>query len=811
MQLRKRIQTLILLATIFCQVIFSNTAFAAFPDVTSDLQNYTAIIYLQEHGIIKGYADGTFKPETLVNRAEFLKIIIEGSGIKTDISTKTTFSDVNDKAWYAPYIRKAYAENWIQGYTDGTFKPSQTITKVEALKILGKAQNWQIPTNVTKVEYLDTQITDWFTPYVTFAKNKNLLEETGKLLFPNKEMSRANISEIVYRTILGGLSKPPTTPTQSTSSTQTTTANTTTQDTTTSQNTDSSTVVESEIPSGYYSNISLDSSIPNTFYQNEIYVIKGEITSGSYKDATVSIDQTAFTEPLSNNRFEIPVIFKNTGNFSLGILPGDSGNTKIQTISVLPTLPSSTNNDVPPPRATPAINFSNGKTSVNFQDTSSTIKRLTLSQGTKSVSYISRQSTDKISIIYKDFQNFSESSISYYIESAKISSSSPLIISSDLSKSDTKTFTPTYHQFSSIDTENVISSPPETMDSPSQISFTVTTSIAIEPEGYVTKPDGFTQQITLSKTGSTYAYSYTPPSSGTYIVEVNNAEGIAVVNHPVYIGSKIPLLPDFFDKTDREYFTGTVSLSSMRNELLNDINNSRTAQGLNTIVLSDELNNLAQLHSDDMANNNYFSHTDLSGKMPEDRRKALAIKTSVAENLAKDVSINFAHEGLMRSGTHRENILQKDWTRMGIGIAKTQNDGGYLIITEEFSTDEVTSENLASMKQELFTKINEKRTTNNVTTLTEDSTLDSASKYLNDKVINENITLTNTIFSDALNSFNISGQSEAVGRAYNLWSTILNSLLTEEPALTTENWLKIGIDIQTDLDGIINAFVIINK
>ena len=165
----------------------------------------------------------------------------------------------------------------------------------------------------------------------------------------------------------------------------------------------------------------------------------------------------------------------------------------------------------------------------------------------------------------------------------------------------------------------------------------------------------------------------------------------------------------------------------------------------------------------------------------------------------------------MRSGSHRENILTKEWTRVGIGIAKTQNDGGYLIITEEFSTNKLTQEDLNSMKQDLFTKINETRTSNGLNTLIKDTNIDDASKYLNDKIIKENAELTNQIFSDTMNLFNIGGQSEAIGRSYNLLTIIIDSLLSEEPALTTENWINIGIDIQTDLEGIINALIIINK
>lgn len=190
-------------------IILSLAGFTAyssgFSDVSTTTPNSTAILYLQDHGIIKGYDDGTFKPEKAVTRAELLKIIIEGTKIQLDISDPVPFKDIDNSQWYAPYIKKAYASGWINGYSDNTFRPTQTVNKVEALKIIGQVQNWQLqtlqPIDIQAI-FKDVEKDSWYEPYVIYAETNHYLEETGPNLSPMSLMTRGSISEIIYRTII---------------------------------------------------------------------------------------------------------------------------------------------------------------------------------------------------------------------------------------------------------------------------------------------------------------------------------------------------------------------------------------------------------------------------------------------------------------------------------------------------------------------------------------------------------------------------------------------------------------------------------
>ncbi|WP_231554770.1 CAP-associated domain-containing protein [Planococcus sp. PAMC 21323] len=100
-------------------------------------------------------------------------------------------------------------------------------------------------------------------------------------------------------------------------------------------------------------------------------------------------------------------------------------------------------------------------------------------------------------------------------------------------------------------------------------------------------------------------------------------------------------------------------------------NSARIQRGLSLLKWDSETRTTARKHSVDMAENQYFSHTNLAGQSPFDRMKEDGITFYVAgENLAYgQYSSVFAHEGLMNSLGHRENIVKPDFGYLGVGTA----------------------------------------------------------------------------------------------------------------------------------------------
>lgn len=121
-------------------------------------------------------------------------------------------------------------------------------------------------------------------------------------------------------------------------------------------------------------------------------------------------------------------------------------------------------------------------------------------------------------------------------------------------------------------------------------------------------------------------------------------------------------------------------------QLFDLTNASRVNNGQGVLDWDEQVRATARKHSADMAENKYFSHTNLEGQSPFDRMAEDDIAFSVAgENLAYgQFSSIFAHEGLMNSLGHRENILKPDFKLLGVGVAFGTKNEPYF--TENFYT-----------------------------------------------------------------------------------------------------------------------------
>lgn len=107
---------------------YSNT----FSDVPKGYWAANYIGYMQQFGIVTGYMDGSFRPNAPVTRAEFAAI---ASRFEKLTEGSKSFTDVPDTYWAARYINFAATRGWVTGYSDGTFKPENTITRAEVAAV----------------------------------------------------------------------------------------------------------------------------------------------------------------------------------------------------------------------------------------------------------------------------------------------------------------------------------------------------------------------------------------------------------------------------------------------------------------------------------------------------------------------------------------------------------------------------------------------------------------------------------------------------------------------------------------------------
>ncbi|MDN3016391.1 CAP-associated domain-containing protein [Paenibacillus sp. BSR1-1] len=133
------------------------------------------------------------------------------------------------------------------------------------------------------------------------------------------------------------------------------------------------------------------------------------------------------------------------------------------------------------------------------------------------------------------------------------------------------------------------------------------------------------------------------------------------------------LISKDFEQNKIDFYTkASTELEEGFEYQLFDLTNAARVEHLQSVLTWDQhVRETARKHSTDMAVNKYFDHTNLKGQSPFDRMKEDHIIFQLAgENLAYgQFSSIFAHEGLMNSLGHRENILQKDYEYLGVGVA----------------------------------------------------------------------------------------------------------------------------------------------
>ncbi len=158
------------------------------PEEFSDVGEYStyfkAVDYLRDEGVVVGYEDGSFGLDKNINRAEFLKIVMETSEYEPE--GEDCFKDVTDQ-WYAPYICKAADEGFVDGYSDGSFKPEQEINFAEASKII---------TNILGIE-LGKQDDEWFTPYVVALETTDSIPADVESF--DQPITRGEMAEMIWR------------------------------------------------------------------------------------------------------------------------------------------------------------------------------------------------------------------------------------------------------------------------------------------------------------------------------------------------------------------------------------------------------------------------------------------------------------------------------------------------------------------------------------------------------------------------------------------------------------------------------------
>lgn len=301
----KKISTLTILATL----LIPTSSFAAFSDVPDSYIYHSAINKLQTNGCIKGYEDGSYRPENSITRTETLKLLLTcldhlpgiyseetftipsgGSYVidgKEQVFEKNSvvtlkvpfdpnsypdleFTDIQKGAWYEGTLKEALIRKIITGYADKTVRPTQTVSKAELYTMLFRL----LPEELQKADLSNDVANDvfkeqWFAQGLKFALDNGLLsKDANGNMTPMKELTRGHVAHFInqYKEWLSQKIVPPaeqavkqpTTSIAPTPPTTTTNTSSTSSSTTTSATTTTNTLVAGSTESGvasFYSGV----------------------------------------------------------------------------------------------------------------------------------------------------------------------------------------------------------------------------------------------------------------------------------------------------------------------------------------------------------------------------------------------------------------------------------------------------------------------------------------------------------------------------------------------------------------------------
>ncbi|SFF58858.1 S-layer homology domain-containing protein [Halobacillus alkaliphilus] len=169
----------------------------SYHDLDSNHWSADAVSSLSKQGIIDGYDGDLFKPKNDVTRAEAAKMLADA--LDLDNGSGSSFNDVSSSHWASDYIEAAADEGYLSGYGDGSFKPSQSITRAEIASIFARAFNLN---SYGSNPFYDVSSSHWAYDDIKALNANDITEgyEDGSFRV-NNEATRSEFAVFLYRAL----------------------------------------------------------------------------------------------------------------------------------------------------------------------------------------------------------------------------------------------------------------------------------------------------------------------------------------------------------------------------------------------------------------------------------------------------------------------------------------------------------------------------------------------------------------------------------------------------------------------------------
>ncbi len=207
--MKRLVKIIILILIVGIMLVQSVLAAETFVPKFSDLDNthwaYEGISKLVNKGIIVGYPDSTFRPEGNITRAELVKIVNMVFEY-TQKQEATNFTDVKIEDWFYENVLIAQNQRYIVGYPDGTFKPEGLITREEFCKVLDVINSFvELPFSTAPSD----NVSPWAAEYVNrVISNRIMTLDENNNFRATEKATRAEVCDTLAKFIIEDVVEP---------------------------------------------------------------------------------------------------------------------------------------------------------------------------------------------------------------------------------------------------------------------------------------------------------------------------------------------------------------------------------------------------------------------------------------------------------------------------------------------------------------------------------------------------------------------------------------------------------------------------
>lgn len=170
-------------------------AVSLFKDVTGEDGNLIYINYLAKKELVSGFPDGGFHPAEGLTRAEAATVLVKAAGLNQISENKAVFKDVSNGHWAAGFIAAAAAAGYLKGYPDGTYRPEEKLSRAQGISLILRLSK-QKDTGVELPELKDLDSKHWAARSVAIGLAAGMvgLSKDKSQFLPDENFSRGDLS-----------------------------------------------------------------------------------------------------------------------------------------------------------------------------------------------------------------------------------------------------------------------------------------------------------------------------------------------------------------------------------------------------------------------------------------------------------------------------------------------------------------------------------------------------------------------------------------------------------------------------------------